>query len=191
MSIQLLSPLQFESEAWPGEAGAEMGSRPFFTPSATPEVFFSSLDSPDPIQADPAQVDDTAIAEGSSPLEDSDSLQQTLSKNCTELCQKRKPKSREEKAACAREFYQIHKDELAARARIHHQNHRDESRARNQAYRQTHRAKIAAYIRKYRQIHKDEIAEHNRIYRQAKRVEIAARKQQYRRTHQADACCKI
>ena len=182
-----------------------MGSGSFFTPPATPEVFFPFLDSPDPIQADPAlppaPVDDDAIAEGLSPSENSKPLQQTSSKNCAEICQKKDPKSKEEKAAYAREYRQIHKDEIAAHRRIQYQMHRDEILSRNQTYRQSHAEEIlahrlaskdelAAYDREYYKIHRIEKITYAKAHRQANREEILAAGRIYNKTHKDEIAAR-
>ena len=185
MTFSLLSPLQFAGGAQLNDADAEVSSGSFFTPSATPEVFFPSLDSPDPIQADPsppAQADDEAIAEGRSPSNDSTPAQQTPPTKNAAPPQKR-DQDCEEEMAHAREYRRTHKAAIAARRRMHYQNHRDEIVAYSRKYRQLHRTETRAYAKAYRKGHKEEILAANRIYSQTHKVEISAQKRVYLATH--------
>ena len=186
MTIDLLSPLQFATGIWPDEA--ELSSGSFFSPPATPEVFFPSLDSPQPClvqEEEPAQANEE-IGEELTLLEDSTSLQQPPSKNCAEPCQKRGLKTREEKMAHAREVRRARKDKTAANERARYKTHKAEIAAHKRLYRQTHKDELAARRRVYIQIHKETISARGRAYFQSHKVEIAARKQLYNQTHRTE-----
>ena len=175
MTIELLSPLQFASEAWPGEADAEMSSTSFFTPSATPEVFFPSLSSEqdsssDPFQAYPVQ-EDGQVDSTSAPAEEDKEASANLSAPEEQT-------SSTKTAVHFREYRRAHAEKIRAYDRVYYQTHRKVKLARTRKFYQTHKDEILAH----HQARKDAKAAYDKAYQLAHKVEIAARRQR-RRTH--------
>ena len=90
-------------------------------------------------------------------------------------------RTKEERKAYKKAYYQAHKEQCKAKKKAYYQAHKEEHKAHMKAYYQAYKEEHKAHMKAYYQIHKEEA----KAYRQAHKEEKKAYSKSYRQAHKA------